>query len=1100
MNNNNISLEKALEAYRANHVPVELSWKQHFVNESFSSDSAIELQPDEKRRYVKRLTECQITIFDSIKATNGGKQCTLLDLLKTLISESNKNITKINRKVIYSTSNGERPVGKKAFDLWNGFQVIDMDIKDEVIAKKLKKVLFEHLKKYNWFVGVALSSSGKGLHVYTKIQVSENETKDDRTKKIAYLTNFRHKYSFVYLVCINASEEIGFTKEQLLKWMDLAMFKPQQGAFIGYDPEALFSTHFFEDFMYINIDNVEDMGHPDVDWVTYPDLKEVFKRWEWFSDDDESEINVEVKDAPELEVNTHTPVHYKHFERWRLANTLVKLYGQEKGYMYLRMICSGVKNKELQSDCITASRHNKPIDVWAVSRLNNQHGFKIKLNIAQEDVDTQELCKTIDNIENPTLLRESPNTKEYHIKANEYLGNIKWQLLNDCGMITLIEAGAGVGKTEMVKSLARDGKRIMMVMPFTSTIKSKVENVEGWDFVYGNKKPRLDDNNSIALTVDKFARLNLMDLKEAGFDYIFLDESHLLFQSEYRQVMPKVIEKIRNTQVPIIMMSGTPVGETVFFDDIVHLKVIKEETRRKEFHVVLTDKPEDNTRHMVDRMAQDIVSGKRILFPTNKGTLYKTQIEAQLVKILETKYNYKKKVVVNYYKKSNVGEKFMDDVNIEKTIKKTNILLCSNYLSVGVDILDKYDFNIYFNDLWMPQEIEQFANRLRSHDLFIYLFLNKFDADGNSLGINHYKSLNMKYSDEEKKLYKAVIDLCNGVLARNNQEFMYNSLISTFISQNKFIEYNELENKYYVNDIAYKTIYFERKYREYVQQLPVLTRGMKAYGYLYSSEDLGAYKASREEIFGIKEASENAGTALKAQQTLLAEELMDLITEDRLSLYRDVIAGRYELIKSDHWSEDLINKKVYVKDMEIFDKVVPLFVSMSKLYEPSDIKEIFNFCRNKNQTFNYSAITRMRTLINMVYNSKVKRLDLPIQRFMDKTYEFAEKEKVKKVEIDKFINKFALDYMKAETVDAKCPIYLSEIVAEQVRKSFTTLFKCLVNVSRADKKGFVKMNKIELMWTTREEKESESYKNKNVYVLAEFLEHVQINKTIIDNE
>ena len=1100
MNNNNISLEKALEAYRANHVPVELSWKQHFVNESFSSDSAIELQPDEKRRYVKRLTECQVTIFDSIKATNGGKQCTLLDLLKTLISESNKNITKINRKVIYSTSNGERPVGKKAFDLWNGFQVIDMDIKDEVIAKKLKKVLFEHLKKYNWFVGVALSSSGKGLHVYTKIQVSENETKDDRTKKIAYLTNFRHKYSFVYLVCINASEEIGFTKEQLLKWMDLAMFKPQQGAFIGYDPEALFSTHFFEDFMYINIDNVEDMGHPDVDWVTYPDLKEVFKRWEWFSDDDESEINVEVKDAPELEVNTHTPVHYKHFERWRLANTLVKLYGQEKGYMYLRMICSGVKNKELQSDCITASRHNKPIDVWAVSRLNNQHGFKIKLNIAQEDVDTQELCKTIDNIENPTLLRESPNTKEYHIKANEYLGNIKWQLLNDCGMITLIEAGAGVGKTEMVKSLARDGKRIMMVMPFTSTIKSKVENVEGWDFVYGNKKPRLDDNNSIALTVDKFARLNLMDLKEAGFDYIFLDESHLLFQSEYRQVMPKVIEKIRNTQVPIIMMSGTPVGETVFFDDIVHLKVIKEETRRKEFHVVLTDKPEDNTRHMVDRMAQDIVSGKRILFPTNKGTLYKTQIEAQLVKILETKYNYKKKVVVNYYKKSNVGEKFMDDVNIEKTIKKTNILLCSNYLSVGVDILDKYDFNIYFNDLWMPQEIEQFANRLRSHDLFIYLFLNKFDADGNSLGINHYKSLNMKYSDEEKKLYKAVIDLCNGVLARNNQEFMYNSLISTFISQNKFIEYNELENKYYVNDIAYKTIYFERKYREYVQQLPVLTRGMKAYGYLYSSEDLGAYKASREEIFGIKEASEHAGNALKAQQTLLAEELMDLITEDRLSLYRDVIAGRYELIKSDHWSEDLINKKVYVKDMEIFDKVVPLFVSMSKLYEPSDIKEIFNFCRNKNQTFNYSAIARMRTLINMVYNSKVKRLDLPIQRFMDKTYEFAEKEKVKKVEIDKFINKFALDYMKAETVDAKCPIYLSEIVAEQVRKSFTTLFKCLVNVSRADKKGFVKMNKIELMWTTREEKESESYKNKNVYVLAEFLEHVQINKTIIDNE
>jgi hypothetical protein len=564
--------------------------------------------------------------------------------------------------------------------------------------------------------------------------------------------------------------------------------------------------------------------------------------------------------------------------------------------------------------------------------------------------------------------------------------------------------------------------------------------------------------------------------------------------------MPKVIEMIRNTQVPIIMMSGTPVGETVFFDDIVHLKVIKEETRKKEFHVVLTDRPDDNFNHMVDRMARDIVKGKRILFPTNKGTLYKAKLEAQLVSVLETKYGYTKKIIVNYYKKSNVGEKFMDDVNVEKTIKKTTVLLCSTYLSVGVDILDRYDFNIYFNELWMPQEIEQFANRLRSHDLFIYLFLNKCDADGNSLGITSFKPLNMKYSDEEKKFYKSVIDLCNGMLARNPVEFKYNSLISSFILQNKFIEYNGLENKYYVNDIAYKTIYFERKYREYVQQLPVLTRGMKSYGYLYSSEDIGMYRATREEMLGIKSATEEAQASTKALQTLHAEELMDLITEDRLTLYRDVVGGRYELIKSDKWEDDIINKKIYVKDMEVFDKVVPMFVSMSKLYEPSDIREIFNFCRNSNGTFNYAAIERMRTLINMVYNNKVKRLDMPIQRFMEKTYEFAEQEQCKRVEIDKFVNKFAFEYMKAETQDVKTAIYLSEIVAEQVKKSFMTLFNCLINVTPIKKsKGQVKLKKIELMWKTREEKESEIYKNQNVYVLAEFLEHVQINKTVIDN-
>ena len=53
-----------------------------------------------------------------------------------------------------------------------------------------------------------------------------------------------------------------------------------------------------------------------------------------------SQINIEVLEKPLLEFDTHTKVHYKHFERWRLANTLVKLYGKDTGYKYLRNICA----------------------------------------------------------------------------------------------------------------------------------------------------------------------------------------------------------------------------------------------------------------------------------------------------------------------------------------------------------------------------------------------------------------------------------------------------------------------------------------------------------------------------------------------------------------------------------------------------------------------------------------------------------------------------------------------------------------------------------------------------------------------------------------
>ena len=128
----------------------------------------------------------------------------------------------------------------------------------------------------------------------------------------------------------------------------------------------------------------------------------------------------------------------------------------------------------------------------------------------------------------------------------------------------------------MVKMLAKEGKKVMLVLPFTSVIKSKTEGDKDWYYSYGNRAPRLDVAKGLSLTIDKFSRLNLMDAKAYGFNYIFIDESHLMFMSEYRPVMAKVVEMIRNTEIPIIMMSGTPSGELVFFPDAVHLKVIKE--------------------------------------------------------------------------------------------------------------------------------------------------------------------------------------------------------------------------------------------------------------------------------------------------------------------------------------------------------------------------------------------------------------------------------------------------------------------------------------------------------------------------------------------
>ena len=1083
----NLTLDKSLQAYRVMNTPTKLSWKQHWAQETFTNNDLLLCSPAERKQFEKRLLECPITL-GKIRQTADevGFVGTLSDIVKTIVDPANKNIPKLDRKVIYSTSNGVRPMGKKAFDIWNGFQVIDMDVKDHDLAQKLKPFIFNGLKKCNWFLGVTLSSSGAGLHVYTKIAIPQSEESDTKKKKMLYLTNFRHKYSFVYLACVKAMGELGFAKDDLMKWMDLAMFKPQQGAFIGYDPHPLINTHFFEDFIYVNFDTTDDIC-PDTDWVTYPDLKMTFKRWEWFEqeEDERDNINIEIERADEPETDTHNKVHYKHFERWRLANTLVKIYGQDKGYKYLRRICTNdIKDKELQADCITASRHEKPVDEWAVNRLNSQHGFKIKLNIQHDTIVENAVIASMDRISNPNNIQESKYVRSFHLTKDQYLGNIRYDILDACGRLTLIEAGPGLGKTEMVKQLVREGKKILMVMPFQSTIKSKVEQDKDWYYSYGNRKPRLDVSNGLCVTIDKFTRLNLMDVKTYGFDYIFIDESHLMFQSEYRDVMAKAVEMIRNTEVQTIMMSGTPSGELVFFPDIVHIKIDKDDVRRKQFVVKMYERSGDCMFHMCKQMARDIMNGKRILFPTNKGTLYSKQIKAGVTYFLNVDYANFDEVNLVYYKKSNLGDKFMDDVNFEKTIKDVQILLCTTYLSVGVDILDKYDFEIYFADLMLAQEIEQFANRLRRSDLLINMYVAKNDADGNSRSLHQYKEMNFKLNDEEIKNVHSILRICNEMIERNPVEYKYNSLVSSIIRDNKFIEYNAVENRYYLNEISYKLINFERKYREYAEQLPVIMKGMQSYGYEVTSKDLGELEVEGSEVFvDFNSLCKTAYDDEVDVNTKYVEELLnDKISEDRLGFYREVLRGSYEIRKGKEWREDLSNRIITVKSIEVFEKVIPICISLSKVYTVENIRNVFEYCRT-NTRYNFAAIRRIQTLVNILFNDKNKRLDLPIKDFMDESYKFSDLGECTVMELKNFIRDFTRKYaMKASTKDI--PITLATLTMEDMEEKFEQIFKCLVKCSRPGKNRKITMERIDLLWKWRDD---EANPNNKIYIIDDFL-------------
>ena len=373
-----------------------------------------------------QLLECLVTnsIYDK-----QGLIWNWYDIFKLLYDASYKNTEKIQRKVVYSTSTNTRPIGDSSYLIWNGMQIIDLDIKDEIIASNLKQNIFDELKKYHWFLGVCKSASGKGLHVWTKITPLSIESSN---RKVEYLCNFRHKYSYVYIVLTKFANQYGYTKDKIFEYMDMAMAKPQQGIFISSDNTALLNTNFKDLRLDVNFETAFVSGVESINWISHPDLKEIFHKLEWFNTDRETD-DVDVSNISGINdrdvKNSKGKVHYKHAQRWQLANTLTSIYGHDKALTLMVEICKGTSRKELAGDVKTASIHNKPISTWAIKELNKQHGFNLK--IKAEDLYKKEIEKIEEDIKTSPdtdpikVLNSNTEHIELHIKHNQYLSDIK---------------------------------------------------------------------------------------------------------------------------------------------------------------------------------------------------------------------------------------------------------------------------------------------------------------------------------------------------------------------------------------------------------------------------------------------------------------------------------------------------------------------------------------------------------------------------------------------------------------------------------------------------------------------------------------------------
>ena len=1065
--------------------------------EIYSSVNFKECSKEEQDRYldsVLSMVSCLITnsIYDKVGIVQSWK-----DIWMLTQDPIYKNVEKASRKVVFSVSSNNRPIGEKSFSMWNGIQIIDIDIKNKKIANELKLKIFEDLNKYHWFLGVAKSASGKSLHVWTKITPISYT---DENKKIEYLCNFRHKYSYLYIVLTKYMKEIGYTKDDIFDWLDMAMAKPQQGIFITSDSKALLSTNFIDLRLDANFETAFDTGLESIDWISHPDLKNIFAKLEWFNTENNQKKSVDitaVSDINDVDPSKCIRRHYKHAQRWQLANTLTSLYGYDKALQYMVAICDGTDYKELKGDVKTASIHDKPVSVWAIKQLNKYHGFNIKIeddNIYKEEqksLTTNEEDEKIFKSPTDVLNDKDDNLVKLHLNKDQYLSDLKDDILKNLNHITLLEAGAGYGKTEMIKAFKA---KTLLILPFTSTIKAKVETSSvtlDWLYYYGNKKPSLEDllsNKSMSMTIDKFSRLNVMELDTAGFEYIVLDESHLIFTSSYRDVMAPTIQRLANCKAKIIMMTGTPTGEMLFFPGIKHIKVEKDDYREKSFELNMCPTKVEQMIEMAHSMAKDIKDGKKILYPTNKGNLWYEQLTGLVQQYLDD-MKFGRQINCFYYKKSNYGEESMDLINFDKSIGNNDIVFCTTYLSVGVDICDKFSFSVYFNEQWIPQDIEQFANRLRNNNLYLKMFLPKKDSVGMPINYYYTQPLDLSLNQGDLLLARDLIKTCNDMIERNNEESKYNPFIQSLLSTNKYLKYDENRCKYFIDETTYKLSVFEDRYASYMKQLPMMIEGLQYYGYVTNVID-HEKEISEDRLEFIEDYLKSCRHMRFNQVTVETLDFLDHVNDGNIDLYRELISGNYNIFKDDEYREMREDNNLYVKDIEIMERNVPIVLSLYKNYNIDTIKDIYKYCIDKKQNrINFSKLNRIRKFVSIEQSRRKRRLDFPILRFVKDAQKWADDTmKCTREEIDEWLKEYACKYANS----VKDVVVEDKAYLEKIYDLTCNLWKIIIDQSKP-KHGIITIRPFEMLWDTKQEI-NEIYQNNitKQFFLQELIENIKI--------
>jgi hypothetical protein len=983
---------------------------------------------------------------------------TLGELLIEITNVDVSAQSKAERQQIYMTYDGFRP-SMETYYAWNGLQVYDLDLKEWKIMggdiELLKTAIHSMMVEFHWYLWICKSASGNGLHIYTKVtpphHVYTLDTDNEYISRYWHQVNYLTKASVIHEVLWRLNKisgnSISFDYRDKAgnqvfenRYMDNVVARITAGIRLAYDPMPMINHNFVDMHCGLALGQTPDgyqvqqtidrvllrttkmQERIDEDLAVQNPTEHLRKR-----EDTKPDLSKFVSLGGDLASLTHITGKIDYNVRYNVCNTLAAIFGKDGLPMaHIILDSDRLKNKgEINSFYSCAISNRKEPTKYGLEILKKANIIKSVEPEVTEAIDTSYKANLSRQI--MKSLQNSPVVPMFKLGEEEYLSDYGERLskLIVGTKINIVLCPAGGGKTEWIKQLAKDGKRILLVLPYISVIKNKIELdpsiTANFDTFYGSQDIKdIQYGRNAVTTFDKFSRSNYEKLSKM-FDYIMIDESHLLFTSSYRvEATSNAVKKIKELffissndpfSAKIVLFTGTETGESSFFSQVANIIRVSKKSHDKRMEFLVCGDTLDSVTRLATKAVELLREGYKLMIPTNKGEIYSEKIVGMVEYLLQRPLKY------GYYKRSNNEQEICRLINVDNTVGDYEIVFCSNYLSVGVDINDKCKFASLYLGTFSGYEIEQFNARIRKMGIrSIYcVTTSKMDGTVNELLLNE-PDLLLKITDEDQLFF-----LDDKSIAGAKTEFIasYDPVLHRIVTPG----FSLMNGKIVFNLEEYELVSFEQKYAICMEHPIKVARELAKYGYAVSvsTEYEGLSETEKETLkkMGIEAAKEEK----VRKHNLLVGTYVDLVKGnvhvnqhglefnnviDWIGKHQDRIIEDRELTRdgADGVPEPCFvcvtfdmfatPQEIVVRSREALDKMYKAAQYMTRKYSMTKALDIIYGYVGDDGILKQKLFTRAMNLLKLIDGAEANELAEPILNSLEKMYDFVDRFETRK--------------------------------------------------------------------------------------------------------